>query len=458
MTTATAPINGAEPEQAAIVAQDGDDNVTLFPTPAPLSQTRLAEELRKARERRIAEQQADARYKDHLADTVFGAENQSRDRIADDVDAILGAANMSSVARDLQQQALNARMEQAEMARKIADFIGTDAIKLVDDGKLDQAISQIVADNAALLEAGRRLCQSAGTVRVDEVAAYYDENERFRIQRRFVDIGDEEPGQDPLVNTKWMVTALLKASVRFESLLSEATQASARAHRAEASAASTSAELAAIKAKYNAQTVHYQRLLREDAERGDEATYAPPRIVVTNGTEYMRLRPGHDPRVAWAYGFTRNPSRALQFDSVEQAKAILHKVSVARFRNIPLEMLDTMSVSRIVTEDHGVIGANDSPIVPHYPAAIPAAPKAGKAVTAPKATGGTVAYDVSVRDDVAETPKKAAKSKLAALGKRAKLAIPKRPPQVPANAKNHTKEGRASMAARLVAARARAKG
>jgi hypothetical protein len=405
----TSPQAASVAADAANHTQNGDDTfeaVSLFPQAPQPSRGKLAEALARAAADREAKASKSAAYATHLDEVVFSADTSERDTIIDRAEAIEAAALEISTDSDLKRVLIAAQMDHAEMTRKAMEIFGADYIRTTDPKKLDVVVAKACSDNAMLAEAVRLVCAAAGTVRVTELIPVQNAAGHTVMAKRFVDVGDEEPGQAPEITPKYLLTAALKAAVRFSNLLEEAKRQHARAEALETECVTLRKQLTTVSARQKAQDAHYQALCRAERERGEEAAYATPRVVVTNGTQYLKLRPGMDPRLSWAYGTTEDPREAVTFDTVEQAGAILNQITMFPRRVIHIDILSTLSVARVVTEDHGVSNGDSTPT--HYPAMIPL-PKGepiatGKGTQAPgkqytAGKGGVTSYNVSAGDD-----------------------------------------------------------
>lgn len=403
-------------EQSEAAYQAG----SLFPIPAAPTQTKLQAALETAMQRKQAATIAKEAYANHLHDVVFEADAEQRVDIDADVDALLNAANNNAVSRELAAMTQAMRAEKADMMRRVQEVVGIQAIKLVDEEKFDVAIDKIVRDNASLSEAVRLICAAAGTVRVDEYVPVTRKGVT-KLQRVFADIGDEEAGQTPIVDVRYMLTAALKASIRFKRLMAEAQESAALAHRFESMFNDKAVAFNSLHGEYQELLRDFSVLEAAELARGEPATFAPTVIRVTDGTYYLALRPGVEPKLAWAYRRTTDVRKALVFDSVEQAQAILHKISISKFRHLSLDKLEPMRVVRVVTENHGWGSDNGSQMaIPSYPPMLPAiegvAPITRPDVSgdsAPEAVAGTnsrvKSYNVSARED--DKPKAKGKGK-----------------------------------------------
>lgn len=410
-----------EPRPAHIQLTESEyRTVSLFPDPPQPTRSKLALALERAAEKAKADAARKTAYATHLDEVVFGQDLDARADLIDLTNEIVTAAQNGKGQAGVRVTLRAALADRTEMIRKAEEIFGGRYVAHTDHRTLEALAENICADSAILAEAVRLVCAAAGTVRVDELEPKVVANGRTILVRRFADIGDEESGQDPEVTPSRLLHAALKAAVRFENLRAECkTQADA------AAAAQTENErlrkqLRTAEAKLNATSAHYNQLVREAKERGDEATFAPPVVQITDGTHWIKLRPGFKSSLSWAYTVTKDRNEAVAFDTVEQAGAILNQICMTVHRHIHIDILNAMRVVRVVTEDHGVSNGDATPT--HYPQWTPfALPGREQNGSDDVPASSSRSYDVSV---YADEERAAAKS-------RKTPAKPSKPTQAP---------------------------
>lgn len=327
----------------------------VIPEPAPVPQSRIAQmvEINRVNNEKRAAYVREQR--EHL-DNALSASEPDRvelQQLSDDI--INSVVVVDENAKAVANIAARLLAERQEMMRNVRDAIGFTVADVANVGAdVETFLTNVVGGYGALLEVIRTICAEAGTVRVDELTPVFDSEGKFSIVRRFVDVGDEEPGQDPILDLKWVIPAGVKAAYRFKALRHEHNEANKKSanlqiqlEEASSKLASTQRDLMSERAKVMdlSGRVNEQMPVSPDSPEGYYLRAANGRWVCeaqTSGPVCFLTK--------WLT--TKDMTQAYRFDNVADAQETLLRLQMARFHRVRKTTRETLKVITVRFEDH----------------------------------------------------------------------------------------------------------
>jgi hypothetical protein len=321
--------------------------------PAKTAPRLLTQALEKARLAKEAREKHQAEERDRLEEALSGSE-PDRVELMEQAEAVINAAVQSTEAREAAREIRDLLAAKQELIRNVQQAMGmtTNNLRELGDDVIDR-LSKLVGANGLLSELVRDLCAAAGTVRVDEPLLIKREGGKLRIIRQFVDVGDEEPDQDPIVDLKWLVPAALKLKARYSRLLTEHSEAAKRSgalhHQlelAQARAAELERENASLRLN-NTTLSMTAKAVMPTAPGSPEGFY-----LKSDNNRWIGRKDGKGFCFTNRWFTTNNPALAHAFEFKADAEELLQRLQMARVHRIGLRHRETLRVISVRYEDH----------------------------------------------------------------------------------------------------------
>lgn len=326
----------------------------VIPQPAIVPKSRIAEAVELARKQNAE----NARRKQEARDTLEASLMESeppRDELLAQADAMLSVTANTPEARELAKVLSGVIAHRQELARNVRETLGV-TIKETEilDTDIEEKLIGLIGTSAVMREAIRGFCEAAGTVRIDELVAVKASGGRYNLVRRFVDVGDDEEGQDPIVDVKYLIPAALRASARFRRLMLEHAEAGKAVSNAQAE---TQRVIADSKAAVQERDALRIKLATADAIVSKVKPSAPG----TDDNYYLKaddsnlwLAKYEGPKACFLtrWHMTTNHSKAHPFAFKEDAQELLQRLQMARVQRIGRQTRETLRVVAVRYEDH----------------------------------------------------------------------------------------------------------
>ncbi len=358
MTKALTMLNNAdeleEAPEPTLEAPPARPTDPVIQEPASVPPSRIAKAVELARKRREERQAYVNEQRDNLEATLSASEPDRVEiqNIADEIINSVVADNPEAKAVTAVTQQLLA--ERQEVLRGIREAIGITVSEANNVGAdLETYLTELVGGYGAMREAIRLLCAKAGTIRVDKLEPVKSESGQFNVIRRFVDVGDEEPDQTPILDLEWLIPAVIKAGFRFEALRHEHGEAVKRS----ASVVSQINDLQIVN-----QALHKQ-LTAANAQLGEMSTRVKEQRSYTHDSPtgyYIRSDSGRWLCLAptkgatcflTKYKTTLALSEAHAFESADYANEVLLRLQMARYHRVRKSTRETLKVVAVRFED-----------------------------------------------------------------------------------------------------------
>jgi hypothetical protein len=320
--------------------------------PAQTPKSRLAATIEKARRDKEAREQRLAQERQQRDEALAAAE-PSRDEIADQAEAITNAALKSPEARAVAITMRDLLAEKQEMIRNVQQTLGVSTANMreLGDDVIEQ-LAKLVGTNGLLLELIREICAAAGGVRADKVIIKH-EGGKMKIIRRFVDVGDEEPDQDPIVDLEWIVPAAIRVKARYTSLLSQHENATKRAIEAELRASELTSKLADSEKERRELKGQVAQLETMVKTQKPNAAGTPDGFFLRTEDGYWVAR--YDGKHAFftnRWYLTASQQAAHEFEFKQDADELLQRLHMARMHRIGKQRRETLRVVKVRYEDY----------------------------------------------------------------------------------------------------------
>jgi hypothetical protein len=285
---------------------------------------------------------------------AFASLEPDRVELMEQAEAIINTGVQSAEAKAAAREIRDLLAEKQEMIRNVQQTIGvtTNNLRELGDDVIDR-LAALVAANGILSELVREICAAAGTVRVDQPLKIKRESGRLHIIRRFVDVGDEEPDQEPIVDLQWLVPAAIKVKIRYEHLLTAHDESAKRL-------GATQHELEQAQAKLQQAERENASLRLANVALANNAKEALPAAPGTPGGFYLKSDTNRWIGRKEGKGFcftnrwftTNNPANAHEFAFKADAEEMLQRLQMARLHRIGIRHRETLRVVTIRYEDH----------------------------------------------------------------------------------------------------------
>lgn len=339
----------AKPQEPKIVRKTDP----VISVPATVPQSKIAIAVEKARRNKAAKQKKIEETRDKLEEALANSE-PSRDEIAAMADAIIESATNSPEAKDAALILQSQLADIQEMVRNVHQAIGVVSEPVSNVGKdALEKIQTLIAANGVLTELIRECCAAAGTVRVDEYVPIKTAGGKFNIVRRFVDVGDEEPDQKPMLELKWLVPAAIKLRARYARLISEFNEANKRAATSELALAEAkkvaeegTKEQQSLRAQVNT-LMEQVKAIRPTAEGSPEGYY-----LKTDSNRWVAKYTGQGACFLNRWYLTNDISKAYSFEHKLNAEETLQRLHMAKLQRISREQRNSLRIVTIRFEDH----------------------------------------------------------------------------------------------------------
>ncbi len=324
----------------------------VTPIPAVSNSTKLAAAIEAARIAKEAKAAKTAEARAKLEDSIVDSE-PPRDELLMMAEAMIDGATNGPEAAEVAKVLAKALSDRQDMLRNVRQVMGVITPEITSYGEnVEEKLRNLVAGNGALREAIRFICEAAGTVRVTEPVINKKADGSVKITARFVDVGDEEPDQDPIVDLKYILPAALRAAARFRRLMAEHALATNRAIDAEAQrdaatqgAAATFAENRVLKAR-NSELEAAHKAIRPNAPGTPTGYY----LKTENGYWVAKDEKGKSFVTGWK--LVTNPLAAESFEFKDTARELLARLQFTRLHRIRKAHRETLRVVTIRYEDH----------------------------------------------------------------------------------------------------------
>ena len=358
MTRALDKLNGAdELEEEAPRAQEAKPvrpTEPVIPVPAVTPPSKLAAVIAAAASAKAERDASIAEKRERLDEALSNAE-PARDELQSMADAMLEASANSPEAKAVSKAMTAVFAERQELERNVRQALGATIPELsaMTLSNIETSITNLLGTNAALSEAIRGICAAAGTIRIDEYVPVKGSNGHVTITRRWVDIGDEEPDQEPILETKWLLPAALKATARFAKLLQEVEEANKRAiQAAQQVAALTAAKLESEKERAidKARLAHLEAIVKDIRPSVDGTP--PGYYLRTSEGLWLAQNDADESCFITRWYMTKDQSEANSFYHRDNANEILLRLQMARVHRIGNRHRSTLKVVAIRYEDH----------------------------------------------------------------------------------------------------------
>lgn len=325
----------------------------VIPERAVSNPSKLSAAIEAARQAKEAKALRLAEERDRLDASLLESE-PPRDELVDQAEAMLSAATNSPEAKEAARLLHTAISQRQEMIRNVHQVMGVTTPQLLALGENDEeTLRAIIASNGALREAIRHICEAAGTVRVSKPVIVDTSTGGKMITFRHVDVGDEEPEQEPMVDMEYLLPASLRAAARFRRLIAEHDNAVKQS-------ADASYQFNELQQR-SASLVTDNRALR-DANAALEAQVKEQRPAApgTPGGYFLRTEAGlwvakyEGKQRCFVNGWmlVTNPKLAHSFEFKQDAQELLARLQFSRVHRIGKTHRETLSVVTIRYEDH----------------------------------------------------------------------------------------------------------
>lgn len=193
----------------------------VIPQPAASNPSKLAAAIAAAKEANEAKAAKLAEERAKRDQALLDSE-PPRDELEMQADALLEGASKSPEAKEVAKVLAAALAERQEMLRNVRQVMGVIAPEIKNYGEnVEEKLRALVSGNGAMREAIRLICEAAGTVRIVKPVPVKTPSGNIKITLRHVDVGDEEPDQEPIVDLEFLIPAAIRAAARFRRLVSE---------------------------------------------------------------------------------------------------------------------------------------------------------------------------------------------------------------------------------------------
>lgn len=357
MTTRLDKLNAADelPEEAAPQPEKAYSKPIepVFPQPAESNPSKLQAAIAAAVAKKQALHERTQAERERLDEALSNSE-PARDELQTTADALLNTSVKGVETRELAKILQDEISRRQELIRNLRETAGVVLPEIENYGvNVEDKLAAVIGANCAMREIIREICAAAGTVRIDEIVPLKTDSGKVILKRTFVDIGDEEPGQDPIVDLKWLLPAGIKVAARFRALMSEhanATKAAAEAQysltliqaRLRQMEADRRADQAAIKALEDAASDH------RPAMPGNPSGYF---IRAENG-KWLGKYDGKHACFLTKWRTVDDQKDAHAFEFKEDAHETLGRLQFARVQRIARSVRETFRVITIRYEDH----------------------------------------------------------------------------------------------------------
>lgn len=357
MTTRLDQLNAADelPEEAPRPPEPAviKPSAPVIPQPAESNPSKLQAAIAAAAERKQAVTARVQAEREKLEEALSNSE-PPRDELQSLADEMLSVSVKGPEAAALAKTLAEQIAMRQEMIRNLRQTAGVVIPEIENIGaNVEDQLAAVIGANCAMREIIREICASAGTVRIDEVLPLKTTNGRVILQRRWADVGDEEPDQDPIVDLKWILPAGIKVAARFRRLMGEHANKVKEAAEAQHALTKAQERLRELETKQR-QDSEYIRQLEASVKshkppmRGSPTGYY---LRSEDGRWVARYEGKHECFVTkWRTVADQRDAYAFEFK--ETAQETLARLQFARLHRIDKRVRETLCVVAVRYEDH----------------------------------------------------------------------------------------------------------
>ena len=325
----------------------------VIPVPAVSNPSKLQEAIEKARAIKAAKEEKLREARERREASLIDSE-PPRDELEDLANAMIEAATNSQEAKEVAKVLASSLAERQEMMRNVHQVLGVIGPEIRDYGEnIEDKLRALIAGNGGMREAIRLICEAAGTVRVSKPVIVEASTGVKKLTFRHVDVGDEEPEQDPIVGLEYLLPAAIRAAARFRRLIAEhdtATKAKADAEF----------QLVSLQESDKRLSAENRTLKERNAALEAAAQEIRPNAPGTPSGYYLKTETG-----LWVakyegkhscfvnrWHLVTNPSEAHSFEFKQDASELLARLQFARLHRIGRQHRETLRVVTVRYEDH----------------------------------------------------------------------------------------------------------